>query len=408
MSHLPALIERRPGVRSPGPTQDSSPIVRIQKAIFAEAAAVGASDIHIEPGRICTRVRCRVHGALRQTAELPRWLHDNLVVRIKVLASLDVAERRVPQDGHINAEATGTDDARVSTVPSRWGEKIVIRLLKRARYAMSLSEIGFPGPFEDKLRAWTRRSQGILFVVGPTGSGKTTTLYGLIHELRNEPMNVVTIEDPIEYEVDGITQIQTHDRVGLTFARVLRAILRQDPDVILVGEIRDAETAKTAVHAAMTGHLVLSTLHANDSVAALFRLAELGIERTVAASVILGVVAQRLVRLNCASCAQPDAPPLLYLDSLGIPRSESGRFRQSVGCAECNFTGSRGRAGMFELLEMTGKLQDLCAEGNESRIRRAAIDNGMITLKQQAAALAVAGAISIQEAYRFGVSGEAS
>ena len=406
MSQLPALIERTTP-RQASPTVDFSPIVRIQKTIFLEAAALGASDIHIEPGRRSTRLRYRIHGSLRQTAELPRWLHDNLVVRIKVIATLDVSERRVPQDGHINAEATGTDDARVSTLPSRWGEKIVIRLLRRAQSAMSLTDIGFPKPFEDKLRAWIRRSQGILFVVGPTGSGKTTTLYGLIHELRNEPLNVVTIEDPIEYEVDGITQIQTNERAGLTFARVLRAILRQDPDVILVGEIRDAETAKTAVHASMTGHLVLSTLHANDAVAALSRLAELGIDRRVAASVILGVVAQRLVRLNCPSCTEADTPKPLYMDCLGIPRSEAGRFRQSPGCSECGFTGSRGRTGIFELLEMTGRIQELCEEGNENQIRVAAIDAGMISLKHQAATLALAGAISIDEAYRFGYSGEA-
>lgn len=404
MSQLPALIERG-SPRETSSSADSSPIIRIQKAILAEAATIGASDIHIEPGRVCTRVRCRVNGALRQTAELPRWLHENLVVRIKVMACLDVAERRAPQDGHINAEATGTDDARVSTIPSRWGEKVVIRMLKRASNAMSLAQIGFPKPFEEKLQSWIRRSQGILFVVGPTGSGKTTTLYGLINELRNEPMNVVTIEDPIEYEVDGITQIQTHEKIGITFPRVLRAILRQDPDVILVGEIRDAETAKTAVHASMTGHLVLSTLHANDSVSALSRIVELGVERSVAAGVILGVVAQRLVRLNCPDCATLDHPRPFYLDCLEIPRSEAGRLRHSPGCSECGFTGSRGRAGMFELLEMTEKIQELCIEGNENRIRRAALENGMISLKQQAASLATAGAISVNEAYRFGYFG---
>src|SRR5678816_3619422 len=313
MSQLPALIDPV-APRPTGATFEASPIIRIQRTLFLEAAALGASDIHIEPGRTCTRVRCRVHGALRQITELPRWLHENLVVRIKVLSHLDVSERRIPQDGHINAEATGTDDARVSTVPTRWGEKIVIRMLKRATNAMSLSEIGFPKPFEDKLRAWTRRSQGILFVVGPTGSGKTTTLYGLINEIRNEPMNIVTIEDPIEYEVDGITQIQTHEKAGLTFARVLRAILRQDPDVILVGEIRDAETAKTAVHASMTGHLVLSTLHATDTVSAMSRLTELGVDRSLAAGVILGVVAQRLVRLNCERCSEPEYPRGVLLD----------------------------------------------------------------------------------------------
>jgi type II secretory ATPase GspE/PulE/Tfp pilus assembly ATPase PilB-like protein len=407
MSQLPALIDRV-APRPTGAIADASPIIRIQRTLFLEAAALGASDIHIEPGRTCTRVRCRVHGALRQITELPRWLHENLVVRIKVLSHLDVSERRIPQDGHINAEATGTDDARVSTVPTRWGEKIVIRMLKRATNAMSLAEIGFPKPFEDKLRAWTRRSQGILFVVGPTGSGKTTTLYGLINEIRNEPMNIVTIEDPIEYEVDGITQIQTHEKSGMTFARALRAILRQDPDVILVGEIRDAETAKTAVHASMTGHLVLSTLHANDSVAAIFRLAELGIERSVAASVLLGVIAQRLVRLNCPACLESETPPPLYMDNLGIPHSESNRFRKSLGCADCGFTGTRGRAGLFELLEMTAALQQLCIEGSENRIRRAAIEAGMLSLKDQAAALALAGAISIHEAYRFGCSGEVS
>jgi type IV pilus assembly protein PilB len=255
------------------------------------------------------------------------------------------------------------------------------------------------------LQAWIRRSQGILFVVGPTGSGKTTTLYGLINELRDEPLNVVTIEDPIEYEVDGLTQIQIHEKAGLTFARVLRAILRQDPDVILVGEIRDSETAKTAVHAAMTGHLVLSTLHASDSISALSRLAELGIDRTVSASVVLGVIAQRLVRLNCQTCAVPDQPRPLYLDCLNIPRSEPGRFKQSPGCAECSFTGSRGRAGMFELLEINDEIRDLCGRGTEIELRRKAVENGMISLRQQAASLAVAGAISVSEAYRFGYFG---
>src|SRR5206468_3352662 len=216
-----------------------------------------------------------------------------------VMAKLDVTERRLPLDGHIDAETTGGDDVRVSTVPARWGEKIVIRLLKRARSAMPLGELGFPKPVEARLNGWIHRSQGILFVVGPTGSGKTTTLYALLNEIRDEPLNIVTIEDPIEYEVDRITQIQVNEKSGLTFARVLRAILRQDPDVILVGEIRDSDTAKTAVHAAMTGHLVLSTLHATDSISALGRLTELGIERSVASSVVLGILAQRLVRLNC-------------------------------------------------------------------------------------------------------------
>lgn len=402
MSQVPALIERTPA-RELSP--EGSPVIRIQKLIFAEAARNCASDIHIEPGRVCTRVRYRQDGVLREVFELPRWLHDNLVVRFKVLAHLDVAEKRLPQDGHLEAEATGSDDARLSTIPTRWGEKIVLRLLKRARYALSLSQLGFQSDFEEKLRTWIHRSQGILFVVGPTGSGKTTTLYGLINELRDEPLNIVTIEDPIEYEVDGITQTQIQEKAGVTFARVLRAILRQDPDVILVGEIRDAETAKTAVHAAMTGHLVLSTLHANDSVSAVFRLAELGIEPSVTASVVLGVIAQRLVRLNCRACAEPDNPPLIYLDCLDISHAEIGRCRRSPGCEECRHTGAQGRAGMFELLEISGAVRTGCASGSEVELRQAARAGGMITLKEQASRMALSGLISVDEAYRFGYFG---
>jgi type II secretory ATPase GspE/PulE/Tfp pilus assembly ATPase PilB-like protein len=402
MTQLPALIER---AAPRDPDRDTAPVVRIQKMIFAEAASLGASDVHIEPGRTGTRVRFRVNGLLQQTTDLPRWIHDNLAVRIKVLANLDVADRRVPQDGHISAEVTGGDDFRVSTVPTRWGEKIVIRLLKRARAAMSLTELGIPRPVEEKLQAWIHRSQGILFVVGPTGSGKTTTLYALINELRDEPLNIVTIEDPIEYEIDRITQIQINEKSGLTFARVLRAILRQDPDVILVGEIRDAETAKTAVHAAMTGHLVLSTLHATDTVSAMSRLSELGIDRSLAAGVILGVIAQRLVRLNCERCSEPEYPRAVFLDCLGISHRDQGRLRHSTGCAECHFTGTHGRTGLYELLEVQGRVRDLCASGTEAELRHAAREAGVVTLAQQAVTLTLNGSISVSDAYRSGYFG---
>jgi type IV pilus assembly protein PilB len=397
MSQLPALIERAVPRE---PDRETAPIVRIQKMIFSEAAALGASDIHIEPGRSGTRVRYRVNGLLQQTAELPRWIHDNLAVRIKVLANLDVADRRLPQDGHISADTAAGDDFRVSTVPTRWGEKIVIRLLRRARSSMSLAELGFPQTVEEKLHGWIRRSQGILFVVGPTGSGKTTTLYALINELRNEPLNIVTIEDPIEYEIDRITQIQTNEKSGLTFARVLRAILRQDPDVILVGEIRDSETAKTAIHAAMTGHLVLSTLHATDTISAMSRLSELGVDRTLASGVILGVIAQRLVRLNCEHCARPEYPHAVYLECLGISAENRERFRHGEGCADCHFSGTHGRAGLYEVLDVCGQVRVMCANGSEAGLRRAAKDAGMSTLAEQAVALALKGSISLSDAYR--------
>jgi type IV pilus assembly protein PilB len=398
MNQLPALIER---ARAQKPEGDASPVIRIQNMIFSEATALGASDVHIEPARELTTVRCRIDGQLRETMTIPRWMHDKLVVRIKVLAKLDIAERRVPQDGHI----PGTDDIRVSVLPSRWGEKVVLRILRRDRSVMTIAQLGLPAASEEKLHAMIRRPQGIILVVGPTGSGKTTTLYALVHEIRSEPLNIVTIEDPIEYEVDGITQVQLHEKSGLTFPRVLRSILRQDPDVILLGEIRDAETARTAFHAAMTGHLVLSTLHCADTVSAFLRLSELGIDRALAATAILGVAAQRLVRLNCQYCAAPEFPRPIYLDRLDIPQEHQSRLRASSGCAECRFSGTRGRAGVYELLELRGPARAFCAAGDDVQLRQAARDAGLRTLNEQATALALQGLISAREAYRSGQCG---
>ena len=398
MSQLPALIER-PAPREIEP--QAAPIVRLQKMIFEEALSLGASDVHIEPCRESTKVRCRVDGQLRETMELPRWMHENLVVRIKVLSRLDIAEKRAPQDGHIS----GADDIRVSILPTRWGEKIVLRILRRDRSVMTIAQLGLPASCEEMVHAMIRRPQGILLVVGPTGSGKTTTLYALVHEIREEPLNIVTIEDPIEYEVDGITQVQLHEKSGLTFARALRSILRQDPDVILLGEIRDAETAKTAFHAAMTGHLVLSTLHCADTISAFLRLGELGVDRALAAAAVHGVIAQRLVRMNCPQCAEPEFPRPVYLERLQIPADRQARLRSSAGCSQCRFTGSRGRAGLFELLEMRAPLRQACAAGDDIRLRQAAIDSGLITLNAQAGALALEGVISAREAYRSGQTG---
>src|ERR1041385_1614320 len=264
MSQLPVLV-RRETPKQAEVLSECAPVVRIQKMIFEEAAALDASDVHIEPAQSLTRVRYRVNGVLKETREVPRWMHDNLISRIKVLAKLDISERRLPQDGHIQAEEAAGLDVRVSILPSRWGEKAVIRMLRRGRSLLSLAQLGCSSNIEQRLHALIRRPQGMLLVVGPTGSGKTTTLYALINEIRQEPMNIVTIEDPIEYEVDRLTQVQVQEKAGFTFAKALRSILRQDPDVILVGEIRDPETAATAFHAPMTGHLVLSTVHATDS-----------------------------------------------------------------------------------------------------------------------------------------------
>jgi type IV pilus assembly protein PilB len=397
MSQLPALVPRQ---KSRATNEDPPPIVRIQKAIFDGANSAGASDIHIEPGQESTRIRYRVDGFLKEALKIPRWMHDNLVIRIKVLSKLDISERRIPQDGHIAADDANGPDIRVSVLPTRWGEKIVIRLLRRGRSFKTLSQIGFDNAVQQRLHAIIRSPQGMLLTVGPTGSGKTTTLYACINEVRQDPLNIVTIEDPIEYEVDGISQVQVNEKAGLTFAKALRSILRQDPDVILVGEIRDADTAQTAFHAAMTGHLVLSTLHATDSISALLRLSELGVERSVLSSALLGVIAQRLVRLNCTKCAEPDFPLPGYLERLSITASQQPSCRISPGCPECNSSGSRGRLGLFELLEVRGELRDRIAADSGPEIRKAVRASGMKSMTLQAVDLVLAGQVSVREAYR--------
>jgi type II secretory ATPase GspE/PulE/Tfp pilus assembly ATPase PilB-like protein len=397
MSQLPAVIPRE---KSRISSDESSPVVRIQKMIFEEAAAMDASDIHIEPRQAATRVRYRVNGVLNESLEVPKWMHDNLVVRIKVLAKLDISERRIPQDGHITAEDSNGPDVRVSVLPTRWGEKVVIRLLRKGRSLMTLGQLGIQATLEERLHGLIRRPEGMLLAVGPTGSGKTTTLYAFVNEIRQEPMNIVTIEDPIEYEVDGISQVPVNEKTGLTFSKALRSILRQDPDVVLVGEIRDSDTALTAFHAAMTGHLVLSTLHATDAVSALLRLAELGVDRTVLASALIGVVAQRLVRLNCAACAEPDFPRPIYLQHLSIEEGHQAQLRHSNGCSQCKSSGSRGRIGLYELMEVHSRLRSTIITGTEFEIREAAARAGLVSMTRQAVELALAGELSVREAYR--------
>src|SRR5881396_3551182 len=397
MSQLPAVIQREKP-RATG--DDSSPVVRMQKMIFEQAAAADASDIHIEPTQAATRVRYRVHGMLNESLEVPRWMHENLVVRIKVLAKLDISERRIPQDGHIAAEDANGLDVRVSILPTRWGEKIAIRMLRRGRSLMTLGQLGFQPGVEERVHGLIRRPQGMLLTVGPTGSGKTTTLYAFVNEIRQEPMNIVTIEDPIEYEVDGVSQVPVNEKTGLTFSKALRSILRQDPDVILVGEIRDSDTARTAFHAAMTGHLVMSTLHATDAISALLRLAELGVDRTVLASALIGIVGQRLVRLNCAACAEPDFPRPIYLQHLSIEENRHSRLRHSNGCIQCKSSGSRGHIGLYELMEVNARLRSTILAGSELDIREAARQAGLTSMARQAVDLALAGDLSVREAYR--------
>ena len=375
------------------------PLLEIQNLIFNEAVRLGASDIHVEPGRRQTRVRYRIDGLMLHTLELPRWLHEQLVARIKVMARLDITERRLPQDGHIVDRSAGID-GRLSTMPTDGGEALVVRIFRDREYLPTIAGLCAGRAIETQLKAISRRPQGIVIVAGPTGSGKTTTLFALIDELRALPLNIVTIEDPIEYRVDGIRQIQVDQKSQLTFHRALRSVLRQDPDVILVGEIRDRETADIALEAALTGHLVLSTLHAIDAPSILLRLEELGVDAHVVAGAMIGAVAQRLVRRNCSHCIGPVLPAAFYLERFGIARSETFRLRRSHGCAECRYTGADGRIPLFEVLELNRDTRECVVAGSESELRSVAARSGYVPVLNQAREKVLAGEIAIDEAYR--------
>lgn len=344
VSQLPVPTRRE------APAPATSPVVALQRAVLSEAIRLGASDIHLDPGDPSSRVRYRVDGHMIEGFSLPRWLHPRLVARIKVIARMDISEHRLPQDGHLTDAHSG-HEARLSTLPTPQGEALVLRLFGVRTGLPTLSGIGCSSPVVRQLRAISHRPQGVLLVTGPTGSGKTTTLYAVLDELRRRPLNIVTIEDPIEYRVPGLRQVQVDERAGLTFRSALRATLRQDPDVILVGEIRDSETAGIAFDAGLTGHLVLSTLHATGTAATLVRLAELGVDQGVVASSLLGVVAQRLARLNCPECRVPDHPPEYCLERMSLGGSERSALRRSEGCAACGYSGTVGRRAFLEVLE---------------------------------------------------------
>ena len=381
------------------PSRSEPPLLEIQHFVFSEAVRLGASDIHIEPGRRQTRIRYRVDGLMLDAFELPRWLHEQLVARIKVMARLDITERRLPQDGHIVDRSEGID-GRLSTMPTQGGEAVVVRIFRDRENLPTIAGLGAGPAVETQLKAISRRPQGIVIVAGPTGSGKTTTLYAIIDELRGFPLNVVTIEDPIEYRVDGIRQIQVDHKSQLTFQRALRSVLRQDPDVILVGEIRDPETARIAFEAALTGHLVLSTLHATDAPSIPLRLTELGVDPHVVASAMIGAVAQRLVRRNCSHCLGPDLPAEFYLDRLGIEESEALGLRRSHGCEQCRYTATGGRMPLFEVLELNRDTRECVVAGNESELRRVAARSGFVPILNQAREQVLAGEVAVAEAYR--------
>ena len=376
--------------------------VGLADAVIAAAVRERASDIHFEPFDRAVRVRFRIDGELHTVLSSDLDCRDALVSRLKVLAHLDIAERRLPQDGRLTATvaANGTPraiDVRVSILPTMFGEKVVLRLLDRDGLALDMSRLGLaPAEFE-RLDQAIRRPWGMVLVTGPTGSGKTSTLYAALARINDARINIVTVEDPIEFSLPGVNQVQVREPIGLSFAHVLRSFLRQDPDVILVGEIRDGDTAATAVKAALTGHLVLTTLHTNDAATSVTRLVNMGIEPFLVASSINVVCAQRLVKRICASCREVDRRPAA---GQGPLPAATVSFR-GQGCSDCRGTGYRGRVGIFEVMAMTEALSDLVARhGSAAELRRRALDEGMVTLRESGLAKVREGITTTDEVVR--------
>jgi general secretion pathway protein E len=343
---------------------DEAPIIRLINAMLSEAIRENASDIHIEPFEGRLAVRFRVDGVMRKVLEPPRLIAPLIVSRIKIMSKLDIAEKRLPQDGRISVRiANRPVDVRVSTLPCGQGERVVMRLLDKQEGRLHLEEIGMDAPTCATIDELIKRPHGIILVTGPTGSGKTTTLYAALSRLNDSSRNVMTVEDPIEYYLDGIAQSQVNTKVDLTFARGLRAILRQDPDVVMVGEIRDLETAEIAVQASLTGHLVLSTLHTNTAIGAVTRLRDMGIEPFLLASSLIGVMAQRLVRVLCPACKQPWKGPLSELNLLTIPQAAAPKLYQANGCSACKNTGYKGRTTIYELVLVDEEFRRMIHDG---------------------------------------------
>ena len=362
-----------------------APIIRLVNYIIARGIERGASDIHLEPYEKTLRVRYRIDGILEDVESPPKRLQTAMISRVKIMARLNIAESRLPQDGRVKLRIGGQEiDFRVSTVPTLFGESVVIRILDQAAVPLDLSKLGFPRETLSRFRKMAGVPHGMILVTGPTGSGKTTTLYGTLQEVRTAARKIITIEDPVEYQIPGVNQIQVKPQIGLTFASGLRSIVRQDPDVILVGEIRDGETAEIAIHSALTGHLVLSTLHTNDAAGAVTRLLEMGVEEYLLPSSLIGVLAQRLVRTICGKCRAPRDISQAFREEIlrETGFAAEGDLRIGKGCDACGGTGYRGRLGIFELLTVNEEIKDLImARADAGAIRERAVANGMTLLR---------------------------
>ena len=381
---------------------DEAPVVRLVNSIILQAIRQRASDIHIEPQETRVRVRYRIDGALYNVMTPPNHIKAAIISRVKIMAEMDIAERRLPQDGRIELKVEHRDiDLRVSTIPTVFGEKVVMRVLDKNPTLVGVEKIGLLAENRRRFEAMITKPYGIVLLTGPTGSGKTTTLYTILNQLNSTESNIITIEDPVEYQLAGINQVQVNPKAGLTFANGLRSFLRQDPDVIMVGEIRDEETARIAIHAALTGHLVLSTLHTNDAPGAVTRLIDMGIEPFLVASSLIGVIAQRLVRVLCEKCKQAHPLPTEVLQRLGAitaPRENDAPIFRPVGCEFCNKIGYKGRTGLFEIMVVDDAIRALIAKhAAVTEIKEAAVQAAMWTLGQDGLEKVMLGITSPEE-----------
>ncbi|MFA4029405.1 MAG: hypothetical protein GDYSWBUE_000155 [Candidatus Fervidibacterota bacterium] len=381
---------------------DEAPVIRIVNLLFKEAIRNNASDIHVEPQRKDVRIRMRIDGVLHEFFRLPKWIHAPLIARIKILADMDIAEKRIPQDGRIQLRmAKKLFDVRVSTIPTTNGEKAVLRLLDQTSVLIGLDKLGLFPDDVAKIEYLISQPNGMILSTGPTGSGKTTTQYSIMHRLNTTEVNIITIEDPVEYQLPGLNQVHVNRKAGLTFATALRSFLRQDPDIIMVGEIRDLETADIAIQAALTGHLVLSTLHTNDAPTAITRLIEMGVEPFLIAASVIGVIAQRLARRICPNCKEEYEPPPELLARFGYQGDGDQKFYRGRGCEICRQTGYKGRIGIFEIFVMNQEIADLVLRRAPlTEIRDAAVASGMKTLLEDGFRKVLAGITTPEEVLR--------
>jgi general secretion pathway protein E len=381
-----------------------APIIKLANHIISQSVKARASDIHMEPYQDSFKVRYRVDGILYDLLSPPKWVQPALISRIKVMAKMNIAEKRLPQDGRLDVKIGNQEiDVRVSTIPTSFGERVVLRLLDKSGSLISLTDLGLASDRLDLLENLVRSPNGIILVTGPTGSGKTTTLYAILSSINIPDINIITIEDPVEYQIKGISQIQVNPKIDLTFASGLRSIVRQDPDVILVGEIRDRETAEIAVQSALTGHLVFSTLHTNDSASAVTRLVDIGVEPFLISSSVLAVIAQRLIRVLCNNCKQPYTPDHMTLERIGITADQfqETTVYRAEGCENCFHTGYKGRTGIFEIMLLDSSLKSLILTTYDSgQIKNAALDLNMVTLRRDGIQKVLSGLSTIEEVIR--------